>query len=183
MTPLITDLPYVEVPEQQQLDSTQQNGMHPETELSETFVGLTRRLRVKYPIDKGVLIVREEEGDQLAAISTWHHGTVRDGLKLNLPADSSLFEKVAEDGRTYTEDFCGSFSGNFFERKLLLDDDSRCFVVQPLKSEGRVLGLLGFSSHAESAFAMFEEGALDSVADKFGEIIDRRLYKRHHETE
>jgi hypothetical protein len=150
-------------------------GMHPETELSRTFAGLTRRLRTKYEIDKGVLVLRQYDGKQLAAISTWHHGSVRDGLKLNLPVESSLFAKVAEHGQTYTEDFCGSFSGNFFERKLLLDDHSRCFLVQPLKSEGRVVGLIGYSSHCEAAFTMFEEGALDAVADKFGETIARRL--------
>ena len=182
MSHMLTDPKSPSIQESPAMEGTPDGGLHPETELSETFVGLTRRLRVQYPIDKGVLIVRQEDGDQLAAISTWDHGVVRDGLKLNLPTGSSLFEKVAEHGRTYTEDFCESFSGNFFERKLLLDEHSRCFVVQPLKSEGRVLGLLGFSSHTESAFAMFEEGALDSIASKFGEIIDRRLYPRsNHE--
>jgi len=150
-------------------------GILPETELSQTFVGLTRRLRQQYPIDKGVLVLRQNDGERLSAISTWHDGAVRDGLKLKLPTETSLFEKVAEHGTVYTEECCGVFSGNFFERKLLLDDDSRCFVVQPLKSEGRVLGLLGYSSRHETAFAMFEEGALDSVADKFGELIDKRL--------
>jgi transcriptional regulator with GAF, ATPase, and Fis domain len=156
-------------------DSELNNSVRPETELSRTFVGLTRKLRQQYPIDKGVLVLRQDDGDRLSAISTWHDGSVRDGLKLNLPTETSLFEKVAEHGTVYTEEICGSFSGNFFERKLLLDDDSRCFVVQPLKSEGRVLGLLAYSSRRETAFAMFEEGALETVADKFGELIDKRL--------
>lgn len=144
----------------------------PETELSETFAGLTRRLTRQYPIDKGVLVLRNEDAGELSAISTWHAGSVRDGLRLNLPIETSLFEKVAESGQVYTEEFAGSFSGNFFERKLLLESDSRCFVVQPLKSEGRVMGLLGYSSHRSHAFSMFEEGALDKVADSFGSLID-----------
>lgn len=152
--------------------------VHPESELSEVFAGLTRQLRRKYPIDKGVLVLREDDGKRLSAITTWSQGNVRDGLKLNLPAETSLFEKVAECGHVYTEDFCESFSGNFFERKLLLDDDSRCFAIQPLKFEGRVMGLMGFSSRRSSAFTMMEEGALDEIAGKFGEIIEDTLNRR-----
>ncbi len=149
--------------------------VRPEAELSASFTGLTRRLACQYPIDKGVLILRDSGSSELSAISTWRDGVVRDGLKLNLPSDGSLFEKVAEDGRVYAEDFCGSFSGNFFERKLLLDNDSRCFVIQPLIFEGKVNGLLGYSSRRPSAFAMFAEGALDDIAERFGELIDSTL--------
>ncbi|MCK4607034.1 MAG: GAF domain-containing protein [candidate division Zixibacteria bacterium] len=149
-----------------------------DTQLSESFFTLTRWLRRIYAIDRGVLVIRSESGPRLSAISTWRDGQTRDGLSLNLPLDSSLFEKVAEHGQVYTEDFCGAFSGNFFERKLLLDDDSRSFVVQPLKSEGRVLGLLGYSSRQPTAFAMLEEGALDDMASEFGAIIENKIYQQ-----
>lgn len=152
--------------------------IHPEAELSANFAGLTRRLTCQYSIDKGVLVVRDRDGSELSAISTWRDGIVHDGLRLNLPSEDSLFEKVAEDGRVYTEDFCESFSGNFFERKLLLENDSRCFVVQPLLFEGRVRGLLGYSSRRPSTFAMFAEGALDEIAERFGELIDSTLDPR-----
>ncbi|MFH1687425.1 MAG: GAF domain-containing protein [bacterium] len=159
-------------------DSAVDKVVRPEAELSEVFAGLTRLLRRHYPINKGVLVLREEDGASLSAISTWHEGNVRDGLRLSLPANTSLFEKVAESGHAYTEDFCASFSGNFFERKLLLDDDSQCFAIQPLKSDGRVLGLLGYSSRRPDAFAMLNEGALDDIADKFGEVIENTLSRR-----
>jgi hypothetical protein len=142
--------------------------------LSDEFTHLTTELRREYPIDKGVLVVRNERSRQLAAISTYRDGVVRAGLRLNLPAESSLFEKVAEHGDVYTEDFCESFSGNFFERKLLLEDDSRSFVVHPLKSQGRVLGLLAYSSRLPTAFAMFSEGAAIEKADALGAMIDGR---------
>lgn len=147
-----------------------------DTPLSEVFHALTDRLRKEYNIDKGVLVLRNDEARQLAAVSTWHRGIARDGLRLNLPVDASLFEKVAEQGHVYTEDFCESFSGNFFERKLLLDDDSRSFVLQPLKSDGRVLGLLGYSSRKPMAFVTFEEGALDDICDQLGSIIEKLVY-------
>ena len=97
---------------------------------------------------------RRDDNRHLAAVTTWHNGSVRNGLSVNLPPESSLFEKVAEHGRVYTEDYCAGFSGNFFERKLLLGDDSRSFVVQPLKTDGKVVGLIGYSSEEPTAFAM-----------------------------
>ena len=142
--------------------------------LSEIFFALTRHLCETFEINKGVLILRQEQPKKLAAVSTWENGLSRDGLALSLPCDSSLFEQVAEQGKVYTENFCGTFSGNFFERKLLLDDDSRSFVLQPLKSGGQVVGLLGFSSQTATAFSMFEEGSLEVIAEEFGSVIEAR---------
>jgi hypothetical protein len=142
--------------------------------LAGEFSELTRELTRDYPIDKGVLVLRNDASHQLAAISTYRDGVVCEGLRLNLPAEASLFEKVAEHGEVYTEDFCDSFSGNFFERKLLLEDDSRSFVVHPLKSDGRVTGLLGYSSRQPTAFAMFGEGAIEERAEVLGSMIDGR---------
>jgi hypothetical protein len=142
--------------------------------LAGEFCELTRELTREYPIDKGVLVLRNDISHQLAAISTYRNGVMCEGLRLNLPTEASLFEKVAEHGEVYNEDFCDSFSGNFFERKLLLDDDSRSFVVHPLKSDGRVMGLLGYSSRQPTAFAMFCEGAIVEQAAALGSMIDGR---------
>jgi uncharacterized protein YigA (DUF484 family) len=144
--------------------------------LSDIFLALTSHLRETFEINKGVLILRQEQPRKLAAVSTWNNGLGRDGLALSLPHDSSLFEQVAEQGEVYTEHFCGAFSGNFFERKLLLDDNSRSFVLQPLKSDGQVVGLLGYSSESATAFTMFEEGTLDSLADELGSVIEAGKY-------
>ncbi len=165
--------PWQTPPDDETITGVAQVPSHHETPLAEAFHTLTDQLHKEYDIDKGVLVLRPDAGRQLAAVSTWNRGALRDGLRLNLPVESSLFEKVAEQGHVYTEDFCESFSGNFFERKLLLDDDSRSFVLQPLKSEGRVLGLLGYSSRKPMAFVTFEEGALDAISNRLGAIIDR----------
>ncbi len=146
--------------------------------LSDMFSELTMHLMKTHDIDKGVLVLRNSDRGELSAVSTWNRGAHHDGLQLNLPIDASLFEKVAEGGCVYTEDFCQSFSGNFFERKLLLDDDSRSFVLQPLKSNGRVLGLLGYSSARPTAFATFEEGVADDLANRFGAMIESKTYQR-----
>ena len=145
-------------------------------DLSEQFFELTHQLRRKFEISKGVLVLRQERPIRLAAVSTWKNGLERDGLMINLPDDSSLFEKVAEQGQVYTENFCESFAGNFFERKLLLDDTSCSFLVQPLKSNGHVVGLLGYSSENPMAFAVCEEGVLEEEAQRFASAIAARMY-------
>ena len=141
------------------------------TDITNSFLELTERLKQQYEIDKGVLIVRQEHPPELAAVSMWSNGLGHDGLKVNLPTESSLFEAVARGGEVYTESFCGVFSGNFFERKLLLDEDSHSFVLVPLKAGERVVGLLGYSSRKATSFTLFEEGVLDKVAEELGAAI------------
>lgn len=172
------DKPWLTSSGNDSIDDVAQASPHRDTSLAEAFQTLTDQLHKEYNIDKGVLVLRPDAGRQLAAVSVWYRGSLRDGLRLNLPVESSLFEKVAEQGHIYTEDFCESFSGNFFERKLLLDDDSRSFVLQPLKYEGRVLGLLGYSSREPMAFVTFEEGALEAISNRLGSIIDRSNFDR-----
>ncbi len=144
-------------------------------DLSDRFTELTRQLLCKFDISKGVLVIRRPIDEQLAAISTWQSGVTRDGLTITLPTETSLFDQVAKQGQTYAEDFCDSFSGNFFERRLLLDDDSRSFVVHPLKHEGKVVGLLAFSSHEPTAFAMFEEGDIDHLTQPFAQHVETHI--------
>lgn len=143
---------------------------------SEAFFELTKRLSSRFSINKAVLLLRADAGAPLAAVSTWKNGQVREGLSIRLPSESSLFEIVAGQGDVYTENFCNGFSGNFFERKLLLEDDSRSFVIQPLKHDGAVIGLLGFSSDEPTAFTMFEEGAVEPVFSEFAEIIREKVW-------
>jgi transcriptional regulator with GAF, ATPase, and Fis domain len=146
--------------------------------LSELFLGLTDNLSRHIEINRGVLILRRPDTGRLAAYTIWNNGQSRDGLRINLPEATSLFEKVAEDGLVYSENFCDLFSGNFFERKLLLDDYSQSFVVVPLKSEGEVVGLIAYSSEQTTAFTVVENGCLDGIAGRFGTVIEKKLASR-----
>lgn len=148
----------------------------PDISITELFSEITRRLEVKYSIDKGVLVIKNDAENCFAAVSTWKKGELRDGLSINLPNDSSLFARVADDGIVYTEEFSGIFSGNFFERKLLLEDDTKSYVLHPLKFEGKVIGLVGYSSAEPTSFTMFEQGAIVNITDQFAEIITKRKY-------
>jgi GAF domain-containing protein len=149
-----------------------------EVSISEAFAEFTRALGEHFDINRGVLILREPDTEMLSAVSTWREGVLVDGLMINLPKDSSLFEKISDNGCCYTEQYCGTFSGNFFERKLLLDENSQSFAVQPLKYRGEVIGLIGFSSETPTAFAMFEEGVVEDLARKFAEVVDSKTSER-----
>jgi len=134
------------------------------TDISDIFIALTRELQQFYPIKKGLLIAREKDSTHFMATASFSREKTRKNLSLRLPSVSSLFEKVAEGGLVYTEN-CGEFfSGNSFERNLLLDADTRSFVVLPLKHHGEVMGIIGYSSDDATAFAIFEEGLLDDMA-------------------
>ncbi len=152
--------------------------LNKDAELSDSFFSLTKELRKKFAIHKGVLVIRHDNGGRLSAISTWRNGSARDGLALKFPVEGSLFEKVAQQGQLFSDDYYGEFSGNFFERKLLLDDDSRSFAVQPLKADGRVIGLLGYSSRRPTAFTALEGDKIDRAAEKFGSIIESKTLRR-----
>ena len=141
-----------------------------QAEPSEMFFEIIDFLKERYTLNKSVLIIKNEN-TVLSAISTWSYGVRQDGLTLNLPHQELLFERVLDDGRLYAEFFIGSFSGNFFERKLLLDEESRSFALQPLKSDGKVVGLVGFSSKNPTAFALMEEGDSSDIFNLFAERL------------
>ncbi|UCE23368.1 MAG: GAF domain-containing protein [Candidatus Zixiibacteriota bacterium] len=155
-----------------------QDGLNGTAGPSELFFELTRQLKTRFNISKGVFLLRSGIDAPLAAISTWDNGQTRHGLAIKLPSEESLFERVARQGQVYTDNFCDSFSGNFFERKLLLNDSSKSFVLHPVKCNGEVIGLLGYSSSEPTAFTMFEEGAVEDIVADFGQVVRDRVLSR-----
>lgn len=144
-----------------------------QADLSEVFQAVTGELQNFYELNRAILLVRETNGTRFTAISTWDKGRIRKNLTLVVPGASSLFEKIAESGLLFAEEFCGIFSGNPFERDLLITDQTQSYAVQPLKFDGSVVGLVGFSSTEPNAFVTFEEGALRDIADQFARRIAR----------
>jgi len=143
--------------------------------LSELVRNITGKLKESFDINRALLVVRQNDGEPFSAVSSWHDGDLLDGLKLSLPKNSSLFEDVAENRITYTETYSGSFSGNFFEKKLLLDESSKAFLLQPIRYKGQTVGILGFSSENPTAFTLFEEGLLNQITDELGEVIINKI--------
>lgn len=138
---------------------------------AEEFFRLTRALQERYDIRKAVLIVKEKETSRFCAVASFNDGRTRKNLSLRLPGHSSLFLKVADHRTIFTESYCDLFSGNSFERNLLLDDECRSYAILPLTCDGHVVGILGFSSDSPSTFVTFEEGAVDRAAAHLAERI------------
>ena len=161
--------------EEKELSFNFESDFSEDAKISELFFELTRRLEVKYEINKGVLVLRNNNDDAFSAVSTWQNGELLDGLAISLPTEPSLFEQVALDGHVFSDSYCGIFSGNFFEKKLLLDEKTKSYVLHPLKYEGKIIGMLGYSSESESAFSMIEEGSLIEVTAEFAEIIRQKM--------
>lgn len=139
------------------------------------FYEFTRALVNRFPIRRGMLALREKDQTRFLAAASWKSGEVCRNLSLRLPNSASLFDRVAEDGRTYRENYAAFFDGNPIERRLLMDEDTLSFVLKPIKYEGRVVALLGYSSESADAFAAMEESVLDAVVGSFGEKIGQCL--------
>jgi transcriptional regulator with GAF, ATPase, and Fis domain len=139
-------------------------------DLAAEFAGLAGKLLRVFSVSRGMLAIRDEEEGALTITATWRAGGETRSVKLRLPRASSLFERVVQDGRMFSENYCGCFSGNSFERRILLDDDSRSYVLQPLKQEGSVIGVLGFSSENPDTFAV-----ADDLMEKLAAAISARV--------
>jgi len=137
------------------------------------FTAFSRMLLQEFEIQKGFLALREGDQTRFLAIAAWRNGKTRKNLSLRLPTVSSLFEKVAESGQIYSENFADLFDGNFIERQLLIDENTASFMLRPLKHEALVVALLGYSSDVPEAFLAFEEGLLDPVFDRLGAFLGR----------
>jgi transcriptional regulator with GAF, ATPase, and Fis domain len=140
---------------------------------AELFPELITELRNHLSVSRAVLVIREKAASQYLAVATVNGGRARKNLTLRLPGQSSLFDQVANGGIAYSENFCGLFSGNSFERNLLIDADSQAFAVMPLKSDGQIVGVLGLSSDTPMAFATIDDGAMDRVSDQLAACIAR----------
>jgi len=137
------------------------------------FNGLSRSLLQEFDIKKGFLALREGDQTRFLAVASWKEGRTRKNLSLRLPNISSLFEKVAESGQIYSENFAALFDGNYMERQLLLDDDTASFMLRPLKHDAKVVALIGYSSEVSEAFVAFEEGLLDPIFDRVGAYLGK----------
>jgi len=151
------------------------------SDLREIFDGFTRCLETIYDISRGFLAVREGGQTRFMAVASWQQGQVRKNLSLRLPTESSLLERVAEDGQVYADTFAELCDGNRIERRLLLGDNARSFVLRPLKHDAQVVGMLGYSSDNPDAFAAFDENLWDPYLNRFAErIADYQAAPAHH---
>ncbi len=138
------------------------------------FVQFSRLLERFLEIRKGFLALREGDRTRFLAIASWKNDGTHKTLSLRLPQTPSFFEKVAEHGQLYSESITQFFDGNSIERRLLFDDDTVSFMLRPLKHDGQLVGMLGYSSDVPEAFATVESGQLDAAFDQLAAVIGRR---------
>ncbi len=131
------------------------------------FIDLTRALQDRFPI------IREGDSTRYTVTALVSDRGERKNLSLRLPAESSLIRQAAEDGDVFTDTFFGLFSGSTFEKHLLIDSRTEAFMLQPVKYEGRVVGIVGFSSNVADAFLTFDTDRLAAVLERLGERIVR----------
>ena len=144
-------------------------------DLSEIFIAITRILQERFDIERGLLVIREPQTTRFIATSTFSNRKVRKNLSLRIPKISSLFEKVAEQGDVFAESFCDLFSGNSFEKKLLMDNEAQSYILLPLKNDAEVVGMIGYSSETELAFTAMECQGMELLTSALAKRIGRTL--------
>jgi len=123
--------------------------------LHELFVETARSIHRYIPLQRAILVVARAHYRDLIAVAGWslsnRNGATRT-LSLALPVEDSLFAQVAAQRFGFSDDYFGLFSGNSIERRLLIDDQTRSYVIWPLKVEASLIGLVGLSSEFPGAF-------------------------------
>jgi hypothetical protein len=142
-----------------------------QTEPAGMFSEFTRCLEREFDISKGFLAIREGDHTRFMAVATFIKGKTRKNLSLRVPSMPSLFEQVSESGQIYSDSFAELFDGNLIEKRLIIDDDTISFMLRPLKHEGTVVGLIGYSSDVPEAFVVFEEGLLNPAFDRLASLL------------
>jgi transcriptional regulator with GAF, ATPase, and Fis domain len=141
------------------------------------FFAIAKKLNRLFEITSAVLIVRSTHDSSLKVIAIKKEHYSREGLALTLPDHDSLLYRVLRKASLHIERKPDDFSGNFIERKLLLDGNARTLAICPIVSNNSVSGLLCLSSPSPSAFDLVEKGILDSTLSQFGSLMSRTAGK------
>ncbi len=143
--------------------------------MTELFATYLEAIKEKLDFDKCVLIVRKN--GNLAAIATWDNNIFHEGLSISLPNDNSFFQNIVNSKKNYISNDCSTFEGNFFERKLLLNDNSQSCMIQLLDSDNEVVGLIGYSSSCKNAFDNDSINYVLSLGNEFIQKVETMLEK------
>lgn len=139
--------------------------------INKLFFAIAKKLNRLFDITSAVLVVRSIQNGHLKVIAIKKENYSREGLALTLPDRDSLLYRVFRKASLHIENITGSFSGNFIEKKLLLDEGARILAICPITSNESVSGLLCLASPSPAAFDLFEQGVLDSTLNQLGTIM------------
>ncbi len=147
-----------------------------DAELSTVFEQLAQRLSEQHQVNRGVMVVCDDSSRELGVVSVWDERGMKEGLTLTLPSEDSLFHQVVKDGRQYVQQKLSKFSGNFFERKLLLEAATSSMVLMPLTSKEQVVGLVGFSSVANGSIQEIVGEEFLATTSVLAGLIESKIY-------
>ncbi len=141
----------------------------------ELFFSFIKKLGRMIPVSRAVLVVKSPRDGRLKVIALKGTRASREGLALSIPQSDSLLDRIFESRATYTAHDPFGFSGNFIERRILLDESTASLMISPLSANGDIFGLIGLASPEEYAFADHREEFLGRVIQKLapsvGELI------------
>ena len=123
--------------------------------LHELFMETARSIHRYMPLQRAILVVARDHYRDLIAVAGWSLSDRSGGtrsLSLVVPTENSLFAQVAAQRFGFSDDYFGIFSGNSIERRLLIDSQTRSYVIWPLRVETSLVGLVGLSSEFPGAF-------------------------------
>jgi hypothetical protein len=142
--------------------------------LRRLFFSFIKKLNRFCPVSKAILIVHSDSDEHLKVIAIKGEKSAHEGLTLTLPSDNSLLYSIFRSRVTYTAGNPFVFSGNFFERKLLLDGETKSLFVAPILLNGTAHGLVCLSSSNDGAFAEIDQGCLEQIIGKFSKVFRRK---------
>ncbi len=135
--------------------------------INKLFFSFTKKLNRFLPISRAALVLYSKRDGHLKVIALKAE-SAREGLALSLPKKNSLFYRVFDSRSIYTADYPFYFSGNFVERKILIDQDSKSILVTPLMTGGKIYGLICLASPQEAAFRFYDHSIMERIFRKLG---------------
>jgi len=138
--------------------------------INKLFFSFLKKFNRYLPVNRAALVIHSGRDKTLKVIALKGE-TAREGLALTLPAENSLLHRVYNSRAVYIANQPFYFSGNFIERKILLNPETKAVMVAPLFDGGNIFGLICISSQREGAFEGCDQGILDKVFGKLGIAI------------
>lgn len=133
--------------------------------INKLFFSFIKKFNRHLPISRAALILHSAKDDTLKMIALKAE-RAREGLTLTLPKENSLLYRVFRTNAIYTADYPFYFSGNFFERKILIDLETKSVLITPILTGGNNFGLVCLTSPQESAFKEYDEYTMERVFGK-----------------
>jgi transcriptional regulator with GAF, ATPase, and Fis domain len=139
------------------------------------FFTILKKVNKLLPLSTAVLVSFSHKDNSLRVIDIKKPGYTGESLSLILPDKQSLLHSIFRKKEIFTENDPLKFDGNFLEKKLLFDNETKAVAVCPIWTNSHVSGLICFTSTIPQGFDMLERGILGAIANQFAPIMDNNV--------